>query len=46
MLTGEGGVFHGGIEGRSAGECAAAANGKLSLIGLVFVVDAGLYFGW
>jgi hypothetical protein len=43
---GEGGVFHDGIGGRSAAECAAAARGKLSTIGGLVVVGDFRYFGW
>ena len=42
---GEGGKFHGGIEGSSGAECAAAARGKLSMIGSAIWVGCALYLG-
>ena len=41
----EGGKFHFGTGGKSAGDRAEAAKGKLSMMGRDFGGDCGLYFG-
>jgi len=42
---GFGGLFHGGMGGRSAAEWAAAASGKLSTMGGRSDIRSGLYVG-
>jgi len=43
---GEGGAFHDGIAGSPIAEFAAAARGKLSIIGRDLIGEADLYLGY